>query len=104
MLLIIALLLSFPPVAYAVVNAVGTALNWTRDKIDSISDTVINFARSSVALLLGAFLVSVGAAAAVPIIAISLVVVGVGLFAYGLYNLFAPSGQKPDNVNLGNPD
>jgi phage shock protein PspC (stress-responsive transcriptional regulator) len=100
-LILIALLFSFPQVAQGVTQGVGNVLKWPAETVTKVSDMVVRVAKASL-LLIGAYvLVSLGVASALPVIAIGFVVAGLAVAAYALWDWFNPKGAKPDNVNLG---
>lgn len=100
-LILIALLFSFPTVANGVTQGVGNVLKWPAETVASVSNTVSRVAKTTL-LLIGAYvLISLGVASALPAVAVGFIVVGLAVGAYALWDWFNPKGQKPDNVNLG---
>lgn len=99
--LAIVLLFLIPPVAAAIVNAIGQVAGWTKDKVDTITEKITDSTKGLVLVAIGLAIVS-GAAAfiAAPVIAAGLVIFGLALAGWGVYNIVRPSGQKPDNVKL----
>jgi hypothetical protein len=104
--LIILILLSFPPVASAVVSTTGNVLGWTKEKITAVTEYVPNVAKKLVMVGVAITLIAIGATASIAVVGVALLVVGVGLLAYATWDWFFPAkelpeGQKPDGVNLG---
>jgi hypothetical protein len=88
-IMFLALLLSFKPVADVLSNVTG----WASNTIQTVARIVLGTA-------IGLYLISAGVAAlAVPVVGIILIVVGVALVAWSLWPVF--SKKKPDNTNLG---
>lgn len=94
--LLVAILLSFPPVANAVAKVTGKPLEATKNAI-------VSTARVIVAVLVGVALIWAGVAFAAGAVLFGavLVVAGVGLIIYAVWPLFFKGKtEKPDNVQL----
>jgi hypothetical protein len=82
--MLIALLLSFEPVA----DKVGEVVNVAGDRIKDVARTVL-------AVGVAVFLINVGVAAlSIPIVGITLIVVGVAILAYSLFPYFKQSSPE----------
>lgn len=94
LIMLLAFLLSFDAIA----GPVGKALNAPIETIKNVAKTVLIVA-------IGLALVFIGASAGALIIGIPLVIVGVGLIAFGLWPLFGGSrgDTNPSNTNLNKP-
>jgi hypothetical protein len=81
--MLIALLLSFEPVA----DKVGEVVNVAGDRIK-------DFARTVLAVGVAVFLINVGIAAlSVPVVGVTLIVVGVAILAYSIWPYVKPSNS-----------
>lgn len=88
-IMFLALLLSFQPVADKVGEITGVA-----------GDKIKSWARVILATAIGLYLISSGVAAlAVPVVGIALIVVGVALLAYAWWPIIKPS-TAPSNTKL----
>jgi len=88
-IMLLALLLQFKPVAEGVSKLTGWAV-----------EPIQTWARIILGTAIGLYLISAGVAAmVVPVVGIILIVVGLALLAWSWWPLFTRT--KPDNTNLG---
>lgn len=106
-LILLALLFSFPTVAQGVTQGVGNILKWPAETVSRVSSVVVRTAKTTL-LLIGAYiLISLGVGSALPAVAVGFIVVGLAVATYALWDWInpkeqeLPEGQRPDNVNLG---
>lgn len=89
---VIAILLSFAKVADVVAKLIYG--NKSGAEQSTLSQKIQSYAKTAVAVSLGLFLISTGAAAlAVPVVGVAMIVVGVVLVAYALWPFFTRSSS-----------
>lgn len=101
-LLVIALLMLIPPIVRGVINGVGSLLGWTDEKKNSVVQSINNKVEAIKFIALG-LLIGVIATSffAVPVVAFVVGAIALASLGWGVFNWVRPTGQKPDNVYLG---